>query len=154
MNDFREATLEDVYDIIPLVRQFYKEGTYKDVGMGWDNDHVRQHTENQINNPGSLSLVLENEDGELVGFFCAFVTTHMFAPEPFAAELAWFVRKDYRGPRVAMQAIKRYIEWGEANNCKLMNMACIVGLKENQLEKIYNRFGFYRKETTFIKRLK
>jgi GNAT superfamily N-acetyltransferase len=68
-----------------------------------------------------------------------------------ATELAWFVSKDYRGKPASLRLIKAFEKWAKESGANQIGMGDIQGI--SSLEKLYNRLGYERAETVYLKEL-
>lgn len=148
MSRIREATKEDVLDLLVLFKQFSKESGYK---YKLDMVTLKENLELAVEAPNFLLSVLE-VDGEIVGSLVGAVTTPLFSKDKTATELAWFVEESHRGSSGSLRLIKNYENWAKDKGCKFVTMVDIDSL--NNLEQVYKRVGYTLTEKTYVKELK
>ena len=141
----REATEQDIFDILILAKEFSKEApkTHK-----WNKEKTEAFCQAAIQNTNTTILVLE-EDDEIVGAIVGLLNEMYMSQTIIATELAWFVSKDYRGKRGSIILLKPFEEWAKQNNADYVCMGDINGI--NSLESLYTRMGYSKCETTYMK---
>lgn len=141
----REATEEDIFDVLVLAREFSKEAprTHK-----WSKEKTEVFCRAAIENSNTTLLVLE-EDEEIVGAIVGLLNEMYMSQTVIATELAWFVSKDYRGKRGSILLLKAFEEWAKDSNADYVCMGDIHGILT--LEKLYTRMGYSKCETTYMK---
>lgn len=141
----REATEEDIFDILVLAREFSKEAprTHK-----WNREKTELFCRAAIENSNTTLLVLE-EDGEVVGAIVGLLNEMYMSQTIIATELAWFVSKDYRGKKGSILLLRTFEKWAKDNNADYVCMGDIHGIVT--LENLYTRMGYSKCETTYMK---
>lgn len=141
----REATKEDIFDILVLAREFSKEAprTHK-----WSKEKTEMFCLAAIENSNTTLLVLE-EDEEIVGAIVGLLSEMYMSQTVVATELAWFVSKDYRGKKGSILLLKKFEEWAKKNNANYVCMGDIHNI--TNLEKLYTRMGYSKSETAYMK---
>ena len=142
----REATQEDLFEILMLGYEFIKEGP--DHLKPFEKDLVEERLINAIDNEDYVVLVLDI-NGSLEGSLIGACIAPWMLSKPFAVELAWFVRKASRDGRSAIKMVKAYEAWAKS---KGVTKVCMSDLTKLQgLGKLYNRLGYSLTETSYIK---
>ena len=142
----REATKEDLFEILMLGYEFIKEGP--DHLKPFEKDLVEERLINAIDNEDYVVLVLD-VNGSLEGSLIGACIAPWMMSEKFAVELAWFVRKSSRDGRGAIKLVKAYEAWAKS---KGVTKVCMSDLTKLQgLGKLYNRLGYSLTETSYIK---
>ena len=145
----RKATQEDTYDLLGLVKKFYKEGEYS--FLKFDNEYVLNQIRTHLNLESNLCLVVEYEN-ELVGFFFGVLGHTFFSQQKVATEVSWYVLKEHRRKNVGRPLLEEYFKWVENNDVVMSNLCYIVGIEEEDfLKKYYTEKGYFEKEVTYIK---
>ena len=141
----REATNQDIFDLLILSKQFSREApkTHK-----WDKEKTESFIQAAIQNSNTTILILE-EDEEIVGLIVGLLSEMYMSQTVIATELAWFVAKEYRGKRGSILLLKTFEEWAKHNNADYVCMGDIHGI--NSLESLYTRMGYSKCETTYMK---
>ena len=86
-------------------------------------------------------------EGALVGLLSELYMSHTVQ----ATELAWFVTKEYRGKPASIRLTKTFEKWAKENGASQVGMGDIEGI--SSLEKLYNRLGYKKAETVYLKEL-
>ena len=86
-------------------------------------------------------------EGALVGLLSELYMSHTVQ----ATELAWFVSKDYRGKPASIRLMKAFEKWAKESGANQVGMGDIEGI--SSLENLYNRLGYERAETVYLKEL-
>lgn len=143
----RQATEEDVFDILVLAREFSREApiTHK-----WDREKTQNFIESSITSPFCCLFVLEDR-GEIVGAIVGLINEMYMSQTTLATELAWFVSKDYRGHKGSILLMKTFEKWAKEKGADYVVMCDISNI--NVLEKLYTKFGYSKSETTYMKEL-
>ena len=144
----REATHEDIFELLILAYEFSKEGP--DHFKPFEKDVVEERLTGAIANEDYLVLVLEI-NGEVQGGIVAVCTPPWMMSEVFAVELAWFVRKSARDGRGAIKLVKTYESWAKSKGVTKIGMSDLT--KIQGLGKLYERLGYSRSETSYIKEI-
>lgn len=143
----REATTDDIFDLLVLARAFSKEAPAM---HKWDKEKTEQMLKSCIAADNCTILVIDKDD-EVVGGLVGMVTPLFMSNTVVASELAWFVDKDNRG-REALKLVRAFEDWAEANGAEWITMADIEGIAN--LGKLYGRLGYEVTETAYSKRIK
>ena len=143
----RKATEDDVFDILILAKEFSREApkTHK-----WNKEKTEQFLLSSFHNTNMEIFVIDvggEIEGALVGLLSELYMSHTVQ----ATELAWFVSKDYRGKPSSLKLIKAFEKWAKENGANQIGMGDIDGIAS--LEKLYNRLGYKRAESVYLKEL-
>ena len=145
MTKIREATEEDVFDILVLAREFSKESpiTHK-----WNKEKTEHFIISAINNNNTIIFILEDKD-EIVGAIVGIINEMYMSQTVVATEMAWFVSKDYRGRKGSIMLMKTFEKWAETNGANYICMGAIEGITE--LDKLYTKSGYFKSETLYMR---
>jgi hypothetical protein len=141
----REATPEDIFDILVLTREFMKEGPSY---FKFDKDKVEVFLVRLIEEPSMVAFVSEDEAG-IHGFIVGCFTDHPFNGVKASVELGWFVTKEKRGGIQAMRLVKAFEAWSKDMGAEWTAMSDVTGIQD--LSKLYIRCGYHPAERTFMK---
>jgi hypothetical protein len=142
----REATQEDLFELLMLGYEFIKEGP--DHLKPFEKDLVEERLANAIDNEDYVVLVLDI-NGSLEGALVGACISPWMMSEKFAVELAWFVRKSSRDGRGSIKMVKAYEAWAKSKGVTKICMSDLTKLQG--LGKLYNRLGYTLSETSYIK---
>jgi len=145
LTKIREATEEDVFDILVLAREFSKESpiTHK-----WNKEKTEHFIISAINNNNTIIFILEDKD-EIVGAIVGIINEMYMSQTVVATEMAWFVSKDYRGRKGSIMLMKTFEKWAETNGANYICMGAIEGITE--LDKLYTKSGYFKSETLYMR---
>jgi GNAT superfamily N-acetyltransferase len=143
----RTATPDDVFDILILAKEFSKEApkTHK-----WNKEKTEQFLLSAFHNT-NMEIFVIDVGGEIEGALVSLLSELYMSHTVQATELAWFVSKDYRGKTASLRLIKHFEKWAKENGANQVGMGDIEGI--SSLEKLYNRLGYERAETVYLKEL-
>ena len=147
VSKIRTATPDDVFDILILAKEFSREAPKS---HKWNKDKTEQFLLSAFQNTNMEIFVIEvggEIEGALVGLLSELYMSHTVQ----ATELAWFVSKDYRGKPASLRLIKAFEKWAKERGANQIGMGDIQGI--SSLEKLYNRLGYERAETVYLKEL-
>lgn len=147
MTKIREATEEDVFDILVLAREFSKESP---VTHKWDKEKTEHFIISAINNNNTIIFILEDKD-EIVGAIVGIINEMYMSQTVVATEMAWFVSKDYRGRKGSIMLMKTFEKWAETNGANYICMGAIEGITE--LDKLYTKSGYFKSETLYMRNI-
>lgn len=143
----RVATPDDVFDILILAKEFSKEAPSS---HKWNKDKTEQFLLSAFHNTNMEIFVIDvggEIEGALVGLLSELYMSHTVQ----ATELAWFVSKDYRGKPASIRLMKAFEKWAKESGANQVGMGDIEGI--SSLENLYNRLGYERAETVYLKEL-
>lgn len=143
----RGATPDDVFDILILAKEFSKEAPSS---HKWNKEKTEQFILSALQNTNMTIFVIDvggEIEGALVGLLSELYMSHTVQ----ATELAWFVSKDYRGKPASIRLMKAFEKWAKESGANQVGMGDIEGI--SSLENLYNRLGYERAETVYLKEL-
>jgi len=141
----REASEDDIFDILILAREFSRESP---VTHKWDKEKTEHFILSAITNTNTTIFVLE-EGGEIVGAIIGLLNEMYMSQTLVATELAWFVSKEYRGKKGSLMLMTTFENWAKENGANYTCMGDIHGI--TTLEKLYTKKGYSKCETTYMK---
>ena len=143
----RTATPDDVFDILILAKEFSKEAPQS---HKWNKEKTEQFILSALQNTNMTIFVIDVA-GEIEGALVGLLSELYMSYTVQATELAWFVSKDYRGKPASLKLIKAFEKWAKESGANQVGMGDIEGI--SSLEKLYNRLGYERAETVYLKEL-
>lgn len=143
----REATQDDVFDILILAKEFSKEAPQS---HKWSKAKTEAFLFSALQADTMTILVLE-VDGDIVGAIVAVVTEMYMSHTTIASELAWFVSKAYRGKPSSLKLVFAYEDWAKSKRAQYIGMGDIQGI--SNLEKLYTRLGYKKFESVYMKEI-
>lgn len=143
----RTATEDDVFDILILAKEFSREAPKS---HKWNKDKTEQFLLSSFLNP-NMEIFVIDVDGEIEGALVGLLSELYMSHTVQATELAWFVSKDYRGKPASIRLMKAFEKWAKESGANQVGMGDIEGI--SSLENLYNRLGYERAETVYLKEL-
>ncbi|MGD9682609.1 MAG: GNAT family N-acetyltransferase [Candidatus Obscuribacterales bacterium] len=144
----RVATLDDLNTLVRFSRKFQKNSPYK--GMEFSNERTRQTLEAIIRTNGLKGIVLVALKGsEAVGMIVAMADYPPMSSDLMSTELAWWIEPEHRKSRRSLLLFETYEAWAKKIGCKYIHSAYLEGSTE--LTSFYNRKGYKKVETSFLK---
>lgn len=147
----RKGTAQDVEKVLPLFLAFHEESLAQ-YGLTVDTEDALKTLTYFAQN--HLSLVAENVDGEIVG-----VIAGMIQPYPLNARLTifqesvWYITKEHRMSSVGIALLEKTEEVLAESGVTFGIMANMSNLRDDQISRFYERKGYARMESHFIKRM-
>jgi GNAT superfamily N-acetyltransferase len=145
----RAATTEDVQDIVRLGSQSLIDGPY--AGMLKDTpEQSAKLAMEVIEKANGKILLYQNDAGKVAGLLGFLVFPHYFTQEPTATEIMWYVEPDERKEGGAIKLL-----WEAEKQAKEMG-ATRMGFSapNEEVGKLYERFGYRKLEVTYMKELR
>ena len=143
----REATQEDLFDLLVLGRDFSREAGHM---HRFDKQKTAEVMAGLIESDQGCIYVME-DDGFIVGAIVGLVNQMPFGTHPVATELAWFVHEKFRGNKQSLLLVSAFEEWAKSVGAEYVVMAHIHTI--NNLEKVYTKLGYEPAETAYAKRI-
>lgn len=104
-----------------------------------------------LTQPMGCVLVIEHE-GQVVGVTAAVVAPLMFnRAQSMAHEIMWFVAASHRGSRDAIRLFAELEKEATRRGATIMMMSSLAS--NGKVDKFYERRGYIRQETSFVKGL-
>lgn len=143
----REATPADIPRIIEMGRNFLLSGPYRDIIA--DNPEVPLALAKKLVTNPQARILVEEQEGKLVGVFCFILFPHYYSGLMTAGELIWYVepeaRKTMAGMRLKWEAEILAKKLGAVQ----MHLTCPV-----DQEKLFSKLsGYVQVETGYIRKL-
>jgi GNAT superfamily N-acetyltransferase len=134
----RHAHEDDLPRSIEIGIEFIKSGYYSHLPI--DVKIMHNHAARALNDENWLYLV-DEIDGEQVGFFSAHIEQTMFGPGTIAYQDLMYVQPDYRRGKTAMKFLKAFEGWAREKGCMNLYFAPSVHVDE-RFDKLARRAGF------------
>lgn len=141
----REATVEDIPQLLEYSRNFYAVSGYADY-VAYTDEAMEETLRAMMERDDAVVLVAEG------GYALAVCYRMYFSPDMAVQELLWWVEPEKRGQGTA-KALKRGLEaWARSQGAKLVGMSVLQTSPEHITES-YRRDGYEPAERSFIRRL-
>ena len=134
----RYAHEDDLPRSIEIGIEFIKSGYYKHLPI--DRVKMHRHALRALQDPNWLYLV-DEIDGEQVGFFSAHIEESLFGPGKIAYQDLMYVQPEYRRGKTAIKFMKEFQSWASRNECYNLYFAPSVHV-DARFDKLARRAGF------------
>lgn len=94
-------------------------------------------------------LIGEDDEGQVVGTLGALLYADPNNGDIIAQELFWWVNEGHRG-NGSLNLLKAYETWARGSGAKRIVVSAVHGLKEETLDKVYQRKGYRPIETNYV----
>lgn len=147
------ATIEDVNDILDVLKHFHEESPYAD--EEFKPDYVRELVVDVIGKPQTSAIILaENEHGQKVGIVGATLSPMLLSGSYTATEMVWWVHPAYRAKSsVAADLLAAFEYWAKMMGAKRMSLALLAGPYEKILDRFYKQRGYRFVESSYLKEI-
>ena len=149
----RQATLEDIPEMVRMGQAFYDYADFGNRGLAVDHKAFGELLANLMQMKESVLLVAEDK-GQLVGAIGG-----MMAPwilnysQQLLTELWWWVMPEHQKGGIGIKLIEAFQAEGKARGASHVIMVTLAGDKEGKLMSVYSKMGFNHLEHHFIKEL-
>lgn len=143
----RSAVAGDIPRLAEMGEKFYAESTYSSL-IGFNREAFSSAMRSIIGTDSAVVLVCDDDDG-VVGMICGVIGPHFMTGQLFASELFWWMDPDHRGRGILL--LLEYEAALKARGVRLSGMVAPAG--EIQLERVYERKGFVRAESVYMRSL-
>lgn len=125
------------------------ERFYAEAGIDFPAD-AKEYYRTVLDNPLVFAKVIVGK-----GFIVAMAAPSFLNPTKIQAqELAWYVEPEFRGTSTAIKLMKMYEAEALSRGCKEIGMVCLEALNPESTGRIYEKLGYNKHETHFIKEVK
>jgi|OM-RGC.v1.024548353 Acetyltransferase (GNAT) family. len=131
-----EHDLEAMYN---LGKDMHEESEF--AGLDWDPEKVRSWIHRNIHDTNRFVLCAY-DDNKLCGIFIAGISTFYFGNSTISSDYIWYVDKDYRGTRVGIRLLKRYVEWAKSREVDRIQVGVSSGMTVDRTGELLVRMGF------------
>lgn len=146
----RLAESRDWLDVLRMSEDFHKESPYRDISFS--ESRVRQIFESYLSSTKEeLMILLLTLNDTPCGLIVAVCSKFPFSEEKAASELIWWVDHEHRSRRGSLSLFRAYEFWCQKIGARYSSAVSTEGTV--QLDKFYERSGYKKAETTYIKRI-
>ena len=137
----RQMEPEDVIDCINAGREMHGESSY--ASTPFSERSLLSLAQQCLDNPDYVCFV-GYEGSELIGMMVGVKTRYWFSDSAsYAADLALYVRKDFRGSTCAIRLLQAFMRWAKASGCLDIRCGVTTGINPEVARRLYvEGFGF------------
>lgn len=147
----REATQEDLLDVIIAAKNFSKEACQKSWAK-FDSNKTNSLFKQLVDSEyGFVYIALHND--EVVGGLVSMVTEMPINNYMVAQELMLWIDPNHRNGKTAPKLIDKYIEWAKEKECSFVRLSEIDNVLNSKAGILFKRKGFEPIETAYVKEI-
>jgi GNAT superfamily N-acetyltransferase len=87
-------------------------------------------------------LLVEDDQGRLIGGLIGCIESHFFSSEPVATMIAYGVRPGHRMTGAAVRLMKAFIEWAKRRGAVEVNVGVNSGIDLERTDRFIKKLGF------------
>lgn len=140
----------DLDEIVALAYHMHGESWYRD--FDFDDTKVSELVRGAMSDQKYFPLVLEADDGGLVGFFLAAETEHFFGKSRYACDVALYLVPWVRGGPWFFRMIRAYEAWCRYRGVQEIHMGFSTGVNAESAVTLYKRLGYESTVQAFRKK--
>lgn len=144
----RPATLSDKEAVIGLLREFFGQTEYSD--LGWSQKSIEDIVERLITTDSAVILVSDGVTGLIGGYLTPY---WMNMDKVFAQEMFWYVSKEHRGGSLGIRLLNAFQEWAKDGGADYCVMSSTTNLNPSGVGNVLKRSGFVPVDISYWKRL-
>ena len=144
---------ESILNLTVIIKSWINECKVNDFGMRLDLEEIFIDFHSLIHAGHKDLLILENDEGKIVGMMGLIFFKSPIGLQWFANEHYWYILPEYRGN--GMKLIKQAREWAKKNKCShlILNASMMASDVHNKVCSIYEKIGMKKFETNYIERI-
>lgn len=143
----RQATKEDIGEILSILQTTVNETSFKDLTI--NPDKAIDYLEEFIDNNQYMAAV--EKDGKLIGGMIGTIESPWYSDDLIGYDLGLFILPEYRHGLIATKLILYFIEWCKKNNVKQIRPGISTGIF--QVSRLYQNLGFEVTGNNFLMRV-
>lgn len=136
----RHPNATDLDEAVALAFHMQQESWYRD--FDFDESKVSDLIRMAMASETYFPLVLEADDGGLVGFFLAAETEHFFGRSRYACDLAVYIVPWARKGPWFFRMVRAYEAWCRYRGVQEIHMGFSTGVNEDSTATLYGRMGY------------
>ena len=141
-------TTDDIPQFMVLARNFHEASPYRHTEFS--ETKVKDLSTTIVKADKNESIIIGLFTDRLVGFIMCGYAESTFGNDKMGVELAWWVEEEYRGTRKSLELLLAFKDWAKRIGCSYIQTGSLEGLHPEKLEKVYNKMGMYKVESSFI----
>lgn len=137
----RFATLDDLSGMHALGQTMHAESRFGHYPL--EAQRVEATLREMVTHPATACVLLvETQEGELVGTLAAFVTTYFFADVRVVQDKWFYVHPQHRGSPAAMKLMLAVRRWAENRRARELNINMSVDIDRERFERFMGHLRF------------
>lgn len=119
--------------------------------IGFDADYFVRVWIELISDKRAVILGMFNDEGKIIGALGALIAPSLFSPKIVATEGFWYVCQGWRGKGIEL--LLAFEQWSRTMEADYVAMIHLHELQPDKLARLYERMGYQRIETNYLKKL-
>lgn len=145
----RRAEEKDIKQLLEIINEFCKEGLDCHF-LTFDKDSLEKTIKIFIDN----QILLVADENGIQGCIAGVISNSIFNyKEIVVEEKIWYMRKDFRGGRVAIKLLNEFEKVSESLGATIILMVHLSNVMPDRVKKIYELSGYHNVETHYIKQI-
>jgi GNAT superfamily N-acetyltransferase len=142
----REATSDDIPEIVEMGMAFANEGHYRGL-FAASRERMQTIAQSMLDSDG-MTIIVASDGHDLIGMVGIAVGDHAFSGEKIAGEQFWYVKPGSRNG-VGQRLMRAAEQWARRQNATRLQMVA----PDDRVGALYTRKGYARLEMTYQKDL-
>ena len=147
----REATQEDLLDVIIAAKNFSKEASQKSWAK-FDTNKTNLLFKQLVDSEFGFVYIALHEN-EVVGGLISMITEMPINDFRVAQELMLWIDPNHRNGKTAPKLIDKYVEWAKEKDCSFVRLSEIDNVLNSKAGILFRRKGFEPVETAYVKEI-
>ena len=143
----REATLEDIPDLIDMGMRFHAGSAYS--ALLQPSKAVVASSLRMLIESDSGAVFVQEREGELTGAILGIIVPHFVTGETVLGELSWWVDEGHRG--AGLRLLAKLEGWARENGATKSTV--IEPMGNPRIGQVYERMGYQMVEKSWMKAL-
>jgi RimJ/RimL family protein N-acetyltransferase len=141
-----KATGKDFQEVLRMAHAFHEESPYSDVLF--DENVANESFDLILRKPNESIIILARDVTKTVGMIIGAVAPLFFSKDVATTEIAWWLDKEYRGRKIAIQMLQAFEIWSkEIIGAKLCQVSCL----DEKIERMLTKLKYTKCERHMVK---
>ena len=142
MITYRDATLEDMPEIVRLIKLMHSETVWGgDEGFEYQPQKMARSLYGYIKNQPETLARLAMDGNRIIGIIIGDYGTMLFSDARQAREKLIFVHKDYRGGMIGPRLMKKFFAWAKSVNAAEAIGGANAGINPERTQQLWGKIG-------------
>ena len=138
--DWRFFEQKDLFWILKVSKDMYKESYLEEKGVEFNEDKVIQYFNFAVKKPDGFAIIAEDND-KPVGFLISDIAEYGVGHQKIARNLELYVVPKARGGTIGLMMMRNFIKWAEMNDATEIVFAPTANKQLNKFDAFAKRLG-------------
>ena len=138
--DWRFFEEKDLFWILKVSKDMYKESYLEEKGVEFNEEKVKQYFNLALRKPNGFSIIAE-DDNKPVGFLISDMSEYLIGHQKVAKNMELYVVPEKRGSKAGLMMMKNFIKWAEMNDATEIIFAPSSMTNINKFDAFAKRLG-------------